>query len=151
MGKYVNITSTGIPLPSKGKAQALVEDGAIVIPEPEEWREGIICVVDNDHLKLPVMLTLQKNSKYLNDLMVDLKYGCITQQPDTSQTKILGAGLGRLTQTQIRDASYSPCMGSLRRCTHSVRAMYVSILLPYLSRVSTPPFALLIIKYPKAP
>lgn len=48
MGKYINQLSDGTPLKSKGKAKDLIEkEEALVIEEPKEWKDGIVCVVDN--------------------------------------------------------------------------------------------------------
>jgi hypothetical protein len=47
MGYYINENSNGEEIPAKGKVRFLVTDGAMVIPEPEEWKEGIVCIVDN--------------------------------------------------------------------------------------------------------
>lgn len=47
MGYYINIDSKGTELPSLGKANHLIQDGAKQIPVPQEWQEGIVCVVDN--------------------------------------------------------------------------------------------------------
>lgn len=47
MGLYINKDSKGNLLPTTGKAFALQRDGAAIIPEPKQWDEGIICVVDN--------------------------------------------------------------------------------------------------------
>lgn len=45
MGYYVNKDSKGQSLPSTGKAQALVADGAIRVSP--EWQENLVCVVEN--------------------------------------------------------------------------------------------------------
>jgi hypothetical protein len=48
MGKYINYTLNGETLPSKGKADFLIDrENALEIPEPPEWKEGIVCVVEN--------------------------------------------------------------------------------------------------------
>lgn len=47
MGYYVNQDSNGQEAPPLGKVNFLERDGAMVIPEPVEWKEGIVCVVDN--------------------------------------------------------------------------------------------------------
>lgn len=48
MGKYIN-TIDGIPLPAKGKAEAIAQlvPGTYKIEEPTEWEEDIVCVVNN--------------------------------------------------------------------------------------------------------
>lgn len=46
MGFYVNQDSKGNILPSKGKVQALVNDGATILEKPE-FTENLVCVVDN--------------------------------------------------------------------------------------------------------
>ena len=47
MGYYINENSKGQEAPSNGKAQFIEADGGLVIPEPKEWKEGIVCVVEN--------------------------------------------------------------------------------------------------------
>lgn len=48
MGKYINVNSKGEPLPAKGKAQFLVDDGAELLTViPEVWEENLVCVADN--------------------------------------------------------------------------------------------------------
>ena len=49
MGKYINENSKGQPVPEhgKGKIRFLEADGGMVIPTPEKWVEGLVCVVDN--------------------------------------------------------------------------------------------------------
>ncbi len=47
MGKYLNIDSKNNPLPALGKTQALVADGAKIIPAPLRWSENLVCVADN--------------------------------------------------------------------------------------------------------
>jgi len=47
MGKYINYTSTQQPLPSLGKAQALINDGAKIVNKPLSWEENLVCVADN--------------------------------------------------------------------------------------------------------
>lgn len=48
MGKYLNEIK-GTPLPTRGKAAAILEllPEAKEIPEPVQWVEGIVCVVEN--------------------------------------------------------------------------------------------------------
>lgn len=48
MGKYLNKIN-GVELPSNGKAEAIKKllPDTEIIPEPVEWFEGIVCVVDN--------------------------------------------------------------------------------------------------------
>jgi len=45
MGYYINENSKGESLPSIGKVQALIEDGAEVVKA--EYQPNLICVVDN--------------------------------------------------------------------------------------------------------
>ncbi len=47
MGRYINQNSKGESLPANGKAKALIADGAKVIPQPTEFEEDIVCVVEN--------------------------------------------------------------------------------------------------------
>jgi hypothetical protein len=47
MGYYINKDSKGNPLPNKGKAGHLMDDSADIIVTPTEWRENLVCVVDN--------------------------------------------------------------------------------------------------------
>ena len=46
MGMYINQTSKGM-MGALGKAQALLEDGAVEIKTPNKWQEGMVCVVAN--------------------------------------------------------------------------------------------------------
>lgn len=47
MGKYINRDARGIPLPAKGKAGALIADGAThLLEKPKFWVEDLVCVVD---------------------------------------------------------------------------------------------------------
>ena len=47
MGNYINQDSQGNILPACGKAKKLVADGALIIPEPKEFKEGLVCVLEN--------------------------------------------------------------------------------------------------------
>ncbi len=49
MGKYVNIDSKGnlIGTTFREKVDALVADGATKVDSPTEWKEGLVCVIDN--------------------------------------------------------------------------------------------------------
>jgi hypothetical protein len=47
MGYYINVNSKGQDAPALGKANFILADGGMDIPEPVEWREGIVCVVEN--------------------------------------------------------------------------------------------------------
>lgn len=47
MGKYINLNSKGEMLPSKNKAQFLINDGAVPIGPPEKWQDGLVCIFDN--------------------------------------------------------------------------------------------------------
>lgn len=46
MGYYINTDSKGNQLGYE-KVKPLIEDGARRIGQPKEWREGIVCVVNN--------------------------------------------------------------------------------------------------------
>ena len=49
MGYYINQNSLGEPLPTSGKVEALIKDGATLV-ESEligYWQPNLICVVDN--------------------------------------------------------------------------------------------------------
>lgn len=50
MGYYLNQTRKGpIERPDfASRCKALMEDGAIEIDTPKEWKEGLVCVVNND-------------------------------------------------------------------------------------------------------
>lgn len=45
MGKYINETSDGTPLGSRGKVQQLLADGAKLTDAT--WKPNLICVIDN--------------------------------------------------------------------------------------------------------
>jgi len=45
MGYYINKDSKGLPLPAKGKAKALISDGAKMTDAT--YKENLICVVEN--------------------------------------------------------------------------------------------------------
>ena len=45
MGFYINQNSKGQPLPAKGKAHALLQDGAIIVAP--EFQPNLVCVVRN--------------------------------------------------------------------------------------------------------
>ena len=48
MGRYVNFTSKGdMGSSAWDKRNALIEDGAIQIETPTEFKENLVCVVDN--------------------------------------------------------------------------------------------------------
>lgn len=47
MGMYINENSKGQPLPTIGKANALLEDGAK--ETTAEFQENLICVVSNEY------------------------------------------------------------------------------------------------------
>ena len=47
MGKYINHNSKLEPLPTLGKFEKLIEDGAVQIDKPKEWVENLVCVVAN--------------------------------------------------------------------------------------------------------
>ena len=47
MGYYINTNSKGRDLPSKGKVQVLITDGATIVPEPSEFTSNLVCVVEN--------------------------------------------------------------------------------------------------------
>ena len=47
MGYYINKDLAGNGLPASGKARHLVNDGAAIIDAPTEFKENLVCVVDN--------------------------------------------------------------------------------------------------------
>lgn len=48
MGYYINQTSKGTELPAKGKAKALIADGATQIePSKLQYQPNLVCVVEN--------------------------------------------------------------------------------------------------------
>lgn len=48
MGKYINQTSKGpVGISFEEKCNALMNDGAIVVPKPDKFVENLVCVVDN--------------------------------------------------------------------------------------------------------
>ena len=47
MGYYINKDSKGKILPSLGKVEALVSDGATIMSQPEYVPEKTVCVVNN--------------------------------------------------------------------------------------------------------
>jgi hypothetical protein len=47
MGIYLNYDSNGNELPTIGKAEALIKDGAKKIYEPEKFQKNLVCVVEN--------------------------------------------------------------------------------------------------------
>jgi len=47
MGKYINQTSSGEILPPSGKSEVIVMDGGRIIPQPADFIENLVCVVDN--------------------------------------------------------------------------------------------------------
>jgi hypothetical protein len=51
MGKYVNYNSKGkhVGVSFSQKLKALIDDGAEMISEPTEFKEGLVCLVDNRH------------------------------------------------------------------------------------------------------
>jgi len=65
MGYYINKTSTGKELPSSGKAQMLIEDGAEeVLPM---FTENLICVVDNGFFEAAAYCYNEQEFKEFND------------------------------------------------------------------------------------
>lgn len=44
MGYYINNTSDGLPLPAKGKIEALKNDGATITDD--SFKENLICIID---------------------------------------------------------------------------------------------------------
>jgi len=63
MGQYINRTSTGVPLPAKGKAQLLIEDGAR-ITHPE-FQPNLICVVENPSLGFDAALYCETEADFI--------------------------------------------------------------------------------------
>lgn len=47
MGYYINENSKGEFIGTVDKEKKLIEDGAVIIQEPKEWIEGLVCVVKN--------------------------------------------------------------------------------------------------------
>jgi hypothetical protein len=49
MGRYINTTPAGDPLPAKGKAQVILTQfpGAVAIERPSTLVPGLVCVIDN--------------------------------------------------------------------------------------------------------
>jgi len=47
MGYYINHNHNGVQLPNCNKADYLLLDGGIEIPEPHEFIENLVCVVEN--------------------------------------------------------------------------------------------------------
>jgi hypothetical protein len=47
VGYYINKDNSGNYLPSIGKADHLIEDGATKIEQPTEWQPDLVCVVEN--------------------------------------------------------------------------------------------------------
>jgi hypothetical protein len=47
MGLYVNHNSAGMLLPANNKADYLLLDGGEEIPEPKEFVQNLICVIEN--------------------------------------------------------------------------------------------------------
>jgi len=47
MGFYINQNSKGVLLPPINKADYLILDGGKEIPQPKEWIENLVCVVEN--------------------------------------------------------------------------------------------------------
>lgn len=48
MGKYINyIGDKQMYSSAESKMKVLIDSGAKAIPDPTEWREGLVCVVDN--------------------------------------------------------------------------------------------------------
>jgi hypothetical protein len=46
MGYYIDRTTSGV-LPTTGKANFLIRHGGIQIPQPKQWVENLVCVVEN--------------------------------------------------------------------------------------------------------
>ena len=49
MGRYINELADGTRLPAKGKAEFLFKNvnGSILMGEPKEFEENLVCVVSN--------------------------------------------------------------------------------------------------------
>lgn len=62
MGYYVNKTSEGKELGAKNKVQTLVDDGARIVSP--EWRENLICVVDNGFFEAAAYCYNEKEFRY---------------------------------------------------------------------------------------
>lgn len=48
MGKYINQTSKGgVGSSAASKRSALLDDGAVEIPQPKTFQPNLVCVIDN--------------------------------------------------------------------------------------------------------
>jgi hypothetical protein len=68
MGKYINQTSKGAIQASAGaKARAILEDGAIFIPQPKEFVPNLVCIVDNGFFGAAAYCYSEEEFKVFND------------------------------------------------------------------------------------
>jgi len=49
MGYYIDVNSKGVVLNNLKKAEQLINDGAVKIDTPTEFKEGLVCVIENGH------------------------------------------------------------------------------------------------------
>lgn len=55
MSRFINVLLDGTPLPNKGKAVLLIQDGAKLIEQPDTISSNdIVCVVDNGAFEMAV-------------------------------------------------------------------------------------------------
>jgi hypothetical protein len=68
MGLYINIDSKGKPLPARGKAAKLIEDGAeLLFDSPNKWEEGLVCVVNNGPFEAAAYAHCESELEYFSD------------------------------------------------------------------------------------
>ncbi len=63
MGCYININSKGEKLPQIGKAQELINDGAIEV-SGDFYQTNMICVVENGWMDAAVFVSNEEDFKY---------------------------------------------------------------------------------------
>ena len=66
MGKYINQTSGGNPLPATLKAAELVKDGATIVFNPK-FQENLVCVVNNGPFEAAAYCYSQTEFDHFND------------------------------------------------------------------------------------
>ena len=76
MGYVINTDSFGTPLPPRGKANALLRDGAFRTGEPTKFRESLVCVIQYEVFDTAVSLTCEQD---LHNLLKRLR-GIIPHQ-----------------------------------------------------------------------
>lgn len=82
MGYYINEDSKGKHIGTSflQKLNSLIDDGAVKIDPPTEFKEGLVCVVDNVILLLLHTLIQKQRWKNLNGQQ-DQNNGCLWQMP----------------------------------------------------------------------